>query len=168
MLKTYLNNVKLCLKYPFLFKGTLKETWLDSIEDGWRRAFGNQLLYDLKEVINAQYKELKRNSVHVKKSDLFTIFDLRTYEGVLKFYALASKDVSEVLKKYSQLSKEYCHICGQPVKYKHKGFCNIMPIEYVCKDCFNDYLDEYKFSAIERRKLKTTCRAYKRKKKEAD
>lgn len=168
MLKKYLHNIKLCLKYPFLFKDTLKETWYDSIDEGWKQAFGKQLLDDLKQAVKTQHKDLKRRAVHVKKSDIFTIFDIRTYDGALKIYALASKEIAEVLEKYTQLSKEYCHKCGQPVKYKHKGLFNTMPLEYVCKDCFNDFLDKNKLSAVEKRKLKTTCRASKRKKKEAE
>lgn len=146
-----IHNFFLCAKYPFYKvytkntnpkkkdKVTYRTTWYDAIPDGWRKAFGKQLNKDLKQVLKT-HKQLK----------IFHIGDLKEKWGVLEIYPLTdtTSEIEAVLDKYKQLSMCYCINCGNPVRYRTKGW-----VSYLCEICFMKNVKNSKHSIQEVSKI---------------
>ena len=117
----------LYIGYPQYKKPSLTHTWYDEIPEGWRKAFGKQLLEELKNVIQASKD----------KSD-FAWEQIKEKYGGLRLYANCTKAVQEVLGKYELMSEGYCIRCGKPARYKTRGW-----ITYFCEDCHSGHLKSY-------------------------
>lgn len=122
-----IKNWFLCKKYPFLklyniwtgkFSG-YHYTWYDVLDDGWKKAFGKQLLNELKQASKSNHNN-------------FRIHDIKEKYGYLHIYLDGySHGVDHVIQKYELLSICYCRRCGKPVRYVTRGW-----IEYLCEECF--------------------------------
>ena len=101
------------IKYPFYivrdYRGKIsgfRYTWYDSIDTGWRKAFGKKLLKDLKKAL-------------IKDKDLFTFrfADTKEKYGYLVLYGHSmGENTGKVLSYYEQLSICYYYFCGKPVR----------------------------------------------------
>jgi hypothetical protein len=125
-------NKKMVEEFPFLlpknrFSGEVSEdydytyTELDALEYGWKKAFGYDLLCELRDaLVKANYLQ-----------DYF-IAQIKEKYGTLRWYDFgAPEEAYKILRKYENLSAQYCYICGNPVAYETSGWIN-----YVCEDCF--------------------------------
>lgn len=141
------------MKYPFWQPRNVwtgKKYWTfscyDAISPGWRKAFGEQLTKDLKAVLKKE-KQLKS----------FYFLEIKEKWGYLQLYSNpTTEEVLNLLNYYKNLSICYCEDCGKPARYTRLGNW----IGYVCADCFNKQLLEWKPKATlaEKRKLKAKHR----------
>ena len=118
----------LTVKYPFLrvkdpvASDTWTDSWLFDLEDGWRKAFGDDLCKELDAAIKED-----------KCEDTFEFVQIKEKFGALRLYAWGyGKKVGEVLAKYEELSKYICGHCGQPATRISKGW--IYPFCDPCVD----------------------------------
>lgn len=128
-------NKKLVEEFPFLlprnrWTGEVHKdydysyTELRDLENGWAKAFGYDLICDLKEVL------VKTNCL-----DKYRITQIKEKYGTLRWYDYgAPKEVLDIINKYEQLSYETCIHCGKPSEYVTLGWIN-----YLCKDCLDKY-----------------------------
>lgn len=130
-------NYFLCKRYSFLkcynvftekFIG-YSTTWYDDIPAGWRKAFGKELLKELK-------KTLKKN----QELNTFRFTQIKEKYGHLCLYhAAATYETSKVLEKYETLSEKYCIHCGRKAEYMTEGW-----ITFVCEKCFDEKIEAKK------------------------
>lgn len=149
-----INNIKLVIKYPFLLPRNrwtgkvivwdwiwqnlkhmriefalsgfyhFEYTELDSLPEGWRKVFGEQMCEDIKQAL------LKSGGKKALKE--WRIMDIKEKWGYLHLYSnWETKELSKVIEYYEELSKQYCIYCGKPTKYITRSWIN-----YVCEDCF--------------------------------
>ena len=108
-------NKKLIERYPFLL---LRNPWddaveadydhsyteLDSMPEGWRKAFGNMMMEELREVL-----------VEENFLDGFRILEIKEKWGELRLYTNYHNDkIERIIKKYTTLSRNICILCGKP------------------------------------------------------
>lgn len=129
-MKTKIHNYFLCKKYPFLKSRNVWDgrflgyayTEYDQIPDGWRKAFGKQLLKDLKEAL-----------IEDKALKTFRFTQIKEKYGSLRLYTnFVTPNVEKVIEKYEKMSEEYCIYCGKPSTHFTKGW-----ILFVCSDCYD-------------------------------
>ncbi len=140
-------NKALCEKYPFLIPSNrwsgkrvteaadggywpgspehvpdydYEYTELDSMPDGWRIAFGEQLCAELKDAL------VKANYL-----DKYRITQIKEKFGALRWYDNGNtKEGYDVLSKYEALSERTCIRCGKPATKITTGW-----ISPFCDDC---------------------------------
>ena len=136
-----MNNKELCEKYPFLIPRNrwtdaipedynFEYTELDSLEDGWRTAFGEQLCEELKEAL------IKTNCL-----DDYRITQIKEKWGFLHWYSNTNDEIRKVISKYEKISKYTCGHCGKPATKVGTGW--IYPY---CDECA-DKLAKYEYFA---------------------
>lgn len=92
----------------------------DAVDPGWKKAFGQQYLDDLK-------KQLKKDKMLYK----WRITDIKEKYGRLNLYCnYASDELYAIINKYENLSWGTCIKCGKPARYTSKGY-----IAPYCEDC---------------------------------
>ena len=136
---TIVYNFFFCLKYPFMkayncYTGEFcgyEFTEYYFIPTGWKKAFGKQLLKDIKKA----YKLDKKENPNLTWKEALRFDEIKSKYGTLRLYAMATHRIMEVLTKYEDLSMHYCERCGKPSKYETSGW-----IEYLCEDCFGDVM----------------------------
>lgn len=137
-----LENKKLIEEYPFLrvrsrwsgkvINNDYEYTELDSMPTGWRKAFGLQMM---KEIKDALIKEQERPEYTKEYLDataewygfdesentpkdllhIWMITDLKEKWGSLRLYSnFESPKIREIIKKYSEISCATCIHCGKP------------------------------------------------------
>lgn len=102
-----INNKKLIKKYPFMRAldwwgkpiKTYDFTEYDEIPRGWRIAFGDILLEDMKNAANGKP---------------IIIQQIKEKFGELRIYMAAPQEVHDVVNAYSELSGNICIYCGKP------------------------------------------------------
>lgn len=162
------NNIRLVIKYPFLLprnrwndkvtnwdwvwsnlkvgkiKAALKYiyhfeyTELDSMPEGWRKVFGEQMCEDIKQELIRCSKIMGVNKNILLKE--YRILEIKEKYGTLRWYDNGSpimSKIDDIIKYYEDLSMCYCLRCGKPVRYKTSGW-----IEYLCPECFSNYADK--------------------------
>lgn len=131
-------NKALLEKYPWLtpynvWTGKLDEnynyesTWADDIPDGWRLAFGDQMIEELDCLLKKYGLE-----------DKYHIFQIKEKFGGLRWYddgfsEEGYEEYRDWLCKYEDLSFSTCIDCGKPAIGYTKGW--IVPL---CKECMKD------------------------------
>ena len=131
-----MTNKELCERYPWLiptnrWTGKIVDdydyeyTELDSMPEGWRRAFGEQMCEEINEEIKTWSKYHQEN---------FHITDIKEKWGFLHFYTnYGSDDLYKIIDKYEEMSKRICIHCGKPARWITRGW--YMP---VCTDHANE------------------------------
>lgn len=132
-----------CLRYPFVkvynrwdgkFMG-YSFTEDEAIPEGWRKAFGKELLKDIKKAGKLSRKNAHK---HLSWKKMIQFQEIKEKWGLLCLYASATDEIMKVLDKYEYLSQFYCINCGKPTKYVTKGY-----ITYICQDCKeNEFVDK--------------------------
>lgn len=132
-------NKALCEKFPFLIPRSVwtgeiisgydyEVTELDFMPDGWRKAFGIQLCEELKTALDK-----------VDTSEIWFPTQIKEKYGELRWYAnWYTKEIEEILDKYSKLSRKTCIVCGKPATKISTGW-----ISPYCDDCANNQYEEY-------------------------
>lgn len=114
-------NKELTDKYPFLiprnrFTGRIPDSYeyeyteLDMMPTGWKKAFGMQMIEELREIL------VKYNCL-----DKYRIYDISGRWGALRWDDLGVPDIAEDEhaawhNKYENLSMETCLECGNPAE----------------------------------------------------
>lgn len=130
------HNAGLVMLYPFLLphnRWTCKArpdydftyTALDYMPEGWRKAFSNEMLEELAQLLtDANY-----NGYHVysikEKGGILNCQDSGVPEELCDKY-------NEWLHKYETKSQETCLLCGDPATV-----CTCGKINYVCHSCLD-------------------------------
>lgn len=140
--KTIRDNQALIERFPFLLpyygrdeQGGLSPdfdfsfTELDSMPDGWRIAFGEQMCEEIKEAL--------LTSGSAKEEGLAALYDYRILEikekyGQLRWYDTGGAD--EITEKYLKISEHICVQCGKPATRRSTHW--ICPY---CDDCGPTY-----------------------------
>ena len=140
-------NRRLCERYPFLiprnrFSGMriteagnggfwpgnpeaippydYQYTELDDMPDGWRIAFGIQMLEELRE-------ELIRHDC----LDKYMIVQIKEKYGFMHWYDSGNTEHGrEIIEKYADMSKRICIDCGKPARFISTGW-----IRPLCGEC---------------------------------
>lgn len=102
-------NMTLCHKYPILLSPEDEEkteylsTQLDSIPEGWRNNFGEQLLADL---------QSKADSLGLTED--FYIVQMKEKYGSLRVYVSQyNSEIEEIISHYEHKSVRVCASCGR-------------------------------------------------------
>ena len=123
-------NAKLIDEYPFLDPRKLwvdktddydySYTEMDAMPEGWRIAFGDNLLKELKEEL------IKSNCL-----DEYRVLEIKEKYGNLRWYDnISSKDIYNIIHKYEDISARTCIHCGKPATKISTGW-----ISPWCNDC---------------------------------
>ena len=107
-------------------------TELDSMDKGWREAFGMNFCKDLRKALikTGGYKLLFG----------FRILQIKEKYGRLEVYCIGYNDeINKVISKYSKLSEKTCIRCGKPATWISKGW-----ISPYCDDCVPDKINAIK------------------------
>ena len=128
-------NKKMVEEFPFLLP---RNRWTDKVsedydysynellalEKGWAKAFGYELICELRDaLIEAVYL------------DKYRITQIKEKYGTLRWYDFgAPEDVFKILMKYESLSYKTCIYCGKPATHETYGWIN-----YVCEKCLSEH-----------------------------
>ena len=135
MINVIENNKKLIENHPYLLPRNVfsdevrgdynyEFTWYDDIPEGWRIAFGEFLLEDLRDAL------LKTNYL-----DRFRLFDVKEKYGSLRIYCnAATQEVHDVIRKYEYISQYICFNCGSPHACVVNDYGWYLPL---CEECWN-------------------------------
>lgn len=100
-------------------------TWLDDLPEGWRKKFGMKMVKELDKILKKANYQDKYQIVQIKEKWGF----LHWYDNGVPNSIYNKYD--KWLKKYENLSKRTCIICGKPGKLTNNGW--IMPLCFYCK-----------------------------------
>ena len=138
------HNHWLCLMFPWLvphncWTGEEIEdfdyswTELDAMPDGWRKAFGEQMCFEIKSVL----EETKDEEFE------YRILQIKEKWGYLHWYDIGAPEdiynkLNTVIKKYEELSKRICVKCGAPATKISTGW-----ISPWCDKCAEEIRDNF-------------------------
>lgn len=140
------SNQKLIERFPFLiprnrWTGKIPEdydysyTELDSMPDGWRKAFGEQMCEDIREeLVRAEYL------------DQYRITQIKEKYGTLCWYDFGGTErmLRDIIPKYEHLSARTCIRCGNPATKVSTGW-----ISPYCDTCAGKISHAERFISIE-------------------
>ena len=140
------SNQKLIERFPFLiprnrWTGKVPEdydysyTELDSMPDGWRKAFGEQMCEDIREeLVRAEYL------------DQYRITQIKEKYGTLRWYDFGCTErmLRDIIPKYEHLSARICIRCGNPATKVSIGW-----ISPYCDTCAGKISHAERFIPIE-------------------
>lgn len=86
-------------------------TELDSLPDGWRKAFGERMCEEIRKAL------IKNNCLN----DYYVAEIKEKYGGLCWYDYGAPAEVEEIIKKYEQLSYHICELCGEYVEEVHSN-----------------------------------------------
>jgi len=127
---TQKENYDLIKEYPFLLpknrwdKGYSLDTNFEFIEmdlmpRGWRIAFSDSLLKELKDALGDYIYE-------------YMVTDIKEKYGTLRWYDFGSpEEATKVITKYEKLSANTCIVCGKKATHITEGY-----IEPLCEECY--------------------------------
>ena len=137
---------KLIERFPFLiprnrWTGKVPEdydysyTELDSMPDGWRKAFGEQMCEDIREeLVRAEYLDQYRITQIKEKYGTLCWYDFGCTERMLR----------DIIPKYEHLSARTCIRCGNPATKVSTGW-----ISPYCDTCAGKISHAERFISIE-------------------
>lgn len=137
-----MNNKTLCELYPFLlprnrWTGKIPEdydysyTELDAMPAGWREAFGIKLCEEIKLCLDKMKPDVAAK---------YMITQIKEKYGQLCWYTnFTTEDLEKVMRKYEDLSKRTCIVCGKPAEFITLGW-----ISPYCGDCIKNEKEKYK------------------------
>lgn len=98
-------------------------TELGDLDYGWAKAFGYELICELRDSLK------KANYL-----DKYRITQIKEKYGTLRWYDCgAPKEVFDVIRKYIKFSSKVCIRCGKPATHITSGWIN-----YMCKECIEE------------------------------
>lgn len=110
-------------------------TELDSMPDGWRKAFGEQMC-----------EEIREELVRVDYLDKYRITQIKEKYGTLRWYDFGCTErmLREIIPKYEHLSARICIRCGNPATKVSTGW-----ISPYCDACASNIGKYERFIPIE-------------------
>lgn len=97
-------------EYPFMIDSASENyNLLYEMPVGWLCAFGEQMLKDLRTAMGKYVSNFHCLQIKEKWGELVIYFDRY------------SSEVENVIHKYSMLSKQFCAMCGLPLKKEEKN-----------------------------------------------
>lgn len=133
-------NRWLCIMFPWLcpynvITGDLPKdynyeyTWLDDMPDGWRKAFGTQICFEIAKVLEkTENKDFEYHILQIKeKWGKLCWYDGGVPEDIYD-------ELQTVIQKYEDLSEKTCALCGKKASTITDGW--IIP---VCDDCYDEF-----------------------------
>ena len=142
-MKTEEYNKILVEKYPFLLPRNLwtdepyedydySYTKLDSMPNGWRKAFGEQMCKEIAEILK-----------EADWVDKYRITQIKEKFGSLCWYyggvpSSISQKLHDCVNKYGKLSFRTCISCGKPATVMSTGW-----ISPFCDDCSKSVRDKF-------------------------
>ena len=141
--QTKLHNKYLCERYPFLIPRHIwtdkvmwevpKSDWrytpkysytlLDSMPQGWRKVFGEQMC-----------KEIREELIKWNYLDKYRISQIKEKYGELRWYDFGvpkNSKIWDIIDKYSEMSQHICLCCGRPAEIISNGGW----LEPICNSC---------------------------------
>jgi len=130
--KEQAKNFELIRQYPFLLpknrwdKGYSLDTNFEYTEltwmpEGWRKAFGNYMLKELKDALGDYIYE-------------YMVTDIKEKYGTLRWYDFgAPEEAHKVISKFERLSANTCIVCGKNATHVTEGY--ILPL---CDTCYEE------------------------------
>lgn len=130
-----IQNKKLIERYPFLLPRSrwtdkvldnydYTYTELDSMPNGWRKAFGLMICEELREAL------LKDNML-----ESYRIVDIKEKFGQLRWYDNGgTQEIFDIIRKYEYISEHTCIICG-------KFDVSLFDDGWVCPYCDKCFID---------------------------
>lgn len=109
-------------------------TELDSMPDGWRKAFGEQMCEDIREeLVRAEYL------------DQYRITQIKEKYGTLRWYDFGCTErmLRDIIPKYEYLSARTCIRCGNPATKVSTGW-----ISPYCDTCAGEIGHAERFISI--------------------
>lgn len=98
-------------------------TEIDSMDTGWRKAFGIQMCKEIKQAL------LEKGDRKLLRK--YRIMQIKEKYGGLRWYSnWETDDVSKIVEKYGYISEHTCIVCGKPADYMTTGY--ILPY---CENC---------------------------------
>ena len=137
-----MENKTLCKLYPFLiprnrWTGKIPEdydysyTELDAMPAGWREAFGIEFCEEIKICLSKMKPDVAAK---------YMITQIKEKYGQLCWYTnFTTEDLEKVMRKYEDLSKRTCIVCGKPAEFITLGW-----ISPYCGDCIKNEKEKYK------------------------
>lgn len=109
-------------------------TELDSMPDGWRKAFGEQMCEDIREEL-----------VHAEYLDQYRISQIKEKYGTLRWYDFGCTErmLRDIIPKYEHLSARTCIRCGNPATKVSTGW-----ISPYCDTCAGKISHAERFISI--------------------
>ena len=104
-----------------------EQTWADDIPEGWRLAFGDQMIEELDQLLKKYSLEDKYRIVQIKEK----FGGLRWYDD--GFSKEGYEEYRDWLCKYEDLSVKTCISCGKLAVGFTRSY--ILPL---CRDCMKD------------------------------
>lgn len=96
------------------------KAFVNEMPEGWKIAFGDKLLKELEDAIDAE------------RLTGYRVMQVKEKFGSLRWYDHGgNRETDAIIHKYKNLSARTCIICGKPAKYLSVGW-----IEPYCEDCF--------------------------------
>lgn len=139
------HNHWLCLMFPWLYpynkitedfssNYNYEYTLLDDMPDGWRKAFGEQMCFEIAEVLEKTKDE----------NFEYRILQIKEKWGTLRWYDNSVPDdirdeLKSVIQKYEDLSEKTCINCGASAKWRTTNW-----ISPWCDKCVCDINDTIK------------------------
>ena len=137
-----MHNKELVIRYPFLlphnrWTGQVDKDYdytyaeLDAMPEGWRIAFAEQMLEELREELS------KFNYLNE-----YRILQIKEKYGSLCWYdggVPSESKIYDIICKYEQLSERTCIVCGAPATKISLGW-----ISPYCDDCATKFKGHYK------------------------
>lgn len=130
------SNYELCMKYPILVPSEADDlynydyTILDSMPEGWRKAFGEDWARELQDAVNKLSEEDRAEWCILDIKEKFGWLD-QTFSGY-------SDDIRAVEQKYTRLSRCTCIRCGSPATKLSCGWVN--PFCDMCAEEIGGYV----------------------------
>lgn len=117
------------------------ESWLGEFPPGWWKAFGEQMIAEIDEVLKKyNIENFEINQIKQKFATLrfyYTLTDIRE----------ANKELNAIISKYEHISAKTCIYCGRPAHFMSCGY--ILPF------CWRHIGTKFKFQ-LNRNYEKTT------------
>jgi len=129
-----MNNQELLERYPFLqprnyFDDEIvdtESTWLDQMPNGWRKAFGEQMVEEISNILKKVDYERDYRIVQIKEK----WGGLRWYDNGAP--AEIYDELHDCINKYEEMSYTICIECGVPADGQTRGWIN--PLCNACAD----------------------------------
>ena len=147
-------NKKLCERYPFIIPRNRwtdeilwenKYSWyychpyafteLDSFPKGWYKAFGRQMMEEIREDC------IKHNFL-----DKLRIMQIKEKYGGLRFYVGSiprDSKIFEIIHKYEDMSEHFCEYCGRPSENHDIGGYWLSTICPKCQRKMDERVERY-------------------------
>lgn len=129
------DNKRLVAEYPFLAVYDISNkseidycfTMLDDMPPGWKKAFGEEICKEIKDVL------IKHDCLNE-----YSVIQIKEKFGMLRWYGnRTSRDIEQIISKYEEKSGYTCICCGAPATQMILNW-----ISPICDECLNNTISK--------------------------